>query len=356
MEQAQTLPFYKLWRKLCESNFEIATDNFMLLHETLPILGVPETATDFCFLLRKLWLTPDMDALQFDEIVRSFLNTFKENENAKENEQKVKPTPATKEKPTQKEEEKQPNNQTENLYDIPLEQEYIYVSIRRTDENQNITVPNEETNEGGHFLLKGNYFPLKENHLRQAGLYLKKLGNRQITDRIDLAATIKQWAKVGELADLAYFRQSKTEILLLADDRGSMEAFAKMTDLIYHNLQAANLNITLRYFYNTITTIYDNRYQMRGSSLRSIGKQQNLCIFILSDGGATRGRYNTKRYEQNLKDFQQCLEISKRTVWINPVPKHRWNDSTAGELSQQLPMFEATREGISAAVRFLAKK
>jgi uncharacterized protein with von Willebrand factor type A (vWA) domain len=362
MENTQILPFYALWQELRTKGFDIALTNFMLLPEVLPALGVPQNTAGFCFLLQKLWLMPNMDAVAFDKIVSEFLNkTFKVIEENKtenkeiedKNETQITPLTTVKETPNPAPE---PTEYKGETMSIPTEQEFIYITVRRVAAEQNIRVEGKENAGGGHFLLKGNYFPLKENHLRQAGLYLKKKGKYQFTDRLDLNATIRDWAESGEINDLKYLRQRKTEILLLADDRGSMEAFGKMTELIYHSLQAADLKVHLRYFYNSLDTIYDNRYQMKGEKLTAIGRKHDLCIFIFSDAGATRGRYSTPRYEQNLKDFKQCLQISPRTVWLNPVPQRRWEDSTAGELSQKLPMFEASREGISAAVRFLAKK
>jgi uncharacterized protein len=345
------IPFYELWQSLRRQGFDISIDAFLLLPKLLHKRGVPPTRADFCFLLQKLWLKPNDDYRVFEQNLDAF---FQKEEKKAETEPDHK-LRNEQEKPTDRSPSQLPpqNNDNDTGTPIPDTQEKIRITIRRTDETKHIKADRTEEKIGGHFLLKGNYFPIKENHLKQAGLYLKKTGKKRLSDEIDLTATVQAWATTGGLTQPIFEIQKDVHVLWLIDDRGSMEAFAKMAALLTDSLQSTKSEVF--YFYNSFRKVYKDRNQIKGIPFDSVPMGSNTCVFIFSDAGAAKGTMNTPRFLQNKTDFEHCLSRSKRVVWINPVPQNRWKRTTAQKLSAVVPMFESNRSGIMAAVKHLSQ-
>jgi uncharacterized protein with von Willebrand factor type A (vWA) domain len=43
----------------------------------------------------------------------------------------------------------------------------------------------------------------------------------------------------------------------------------------------------------------------------------------------------------------------RRYAWLNPMPNHRWRNTTAEEIARFVPMFEMNRRGLDAAIDIL---
>jgi hypothetical protein len=352
--EALKIPFYELWQSLRRQGFDISLDAFTLLPTVLNKKGVPPTRADFVFLLQKLWLKPNDDVRLFEQNLAAFFQ--KEDKTELENEHKNRPTERQKpaEPSPQKPELDELNEDDNPSEKIPDTQDKIRITIRKTAETNHFKAQGETSEKmGGHFLLKGNYFPIKENQLKQAGLYLKKTGKVRQSDEINLTETVQEWARTGGLIQPIFESQKDIRVLWLIDDRGSMEPFAKMATLLTSSFQATHVEVY--YFYNSLHKIYKNRTQIKGIELDQIRIDSHTCIFIFSDAGAAKGRMNTPRFLQNKSDFERCLSHSKRVVWINPVPQRRWKRTTAQKLSAAVPMFESDRNGIMAAVKLMSK-
>lgn len=350
MNDTSTIPFYGLWQNLRNQGFDIDIEAFLLLPQILTKRGVPTTATDFSFLLQKLWLKPNDDIGNFEKELNRFFETY----TAFQPKAIIDSILPEEKENTNKSEKQPPVHSDKTTSKIPDDWDKIRITIRKTDETKHIKTSREtEENIGGHFLLKGNYFPVKENNLKQAGLYLKKTGRIKRSNDIDLAATVNQWAIAGGLVQPIYETQKDTHILWLIDDRGSMEPFAKMAELLIDSFSSDKSEVY--YFYNSLEKIYQNREQINAQSFEQLNINANTCVFIFSDAGAAKGTMNTERFKQNRLDFERCHSLSKRTVWINPVPQKRWKRTTAKKLSAVVPMFECNRNGIIAAVKYLSR-
>lgn len=76
-------------------------------------------------------------------------------------------------------------------------------------------------------------------------------------------------------------------------------------------------------------------------------------VLIFSDGGAARGCYNSDRLELTEEFLKQFKQRVRYMAWLNPVPKSRWEGTTAGEISRSIPMFECDRIGLQNAIKVL---
>ncbi len=80
---------------------------------------------------------------------------------------------------------------------------------------------------------------------------------------------------------------------------------------------------------------------------------QYAGVLIVSDGGAIRGNYNQKRVQATQKFLTQIKQYVSKISWLNPLPPNRWQQTTAMEIAQQVPMFELNRQGLEKAVSVL---
>jgi len=55
-------------------------------------------------------------------------------------------------------------------------------------------------------------------------------------------------------------------------------------------------------------------------------------LLIISDAGAARGYFSRQRLQQTAK-FLAHANRARAVVWINPMPRPRWRDTTADHIS-----------------------
>ena len=65
---------------------------------------------------------------------------------------------------------------------------------------------------------------------------------------------------------------------------------------------------------------------------------------------------NKKRLLQTRKFIAQLKEHTDKISWLNPLPPSRWDNTTAEEISKDIPMFELNRTGLETAIIAWRKK
>ena len=80
---------------------------------------------------------------------------------------------------------------------------------------------------------------------------------------------------------------------------------------------------------------------------------ERSAALIFSDAGAARGDLELERVRTTVA-FLDALRARVRNVaWLNPMPRVRWDGTTAGEVAQLVPMFELSRRGLYGAIGVL---
>ncbi len=79
----------------------------------------------------------------------------------------------------------------------------------------------------------------------------------------------------------------------------------------------------------------------------------HTSILIFSDGGAARGGLNPHRIELTADFLAQVKPFVQQIVWLNPVPKSRWESTTASYIADDVPMFDFTPSGWRNLLRCL---
>lgn len=213
---------------------------------------------------------------------------------------------------------------------------------RGTPESQLATTLEDALN-APSWLLKSTCFPVAPRRMEQHFRSLRFNEKSEARQEIDMDATIGQIARNGYFDHFALKRSSRqtTRWTLLIDNSDSMAAFSAFGEEMAHIIREripGNKGTTL-YFRNVAAEqLYTHRQQPGFIPWDRFIRAPAKNILLFSDAGAARGFYN----EDRIINTVQMLEDLKphKVAWLNPMPKHRWDGSSAEMIAQFCPMFE----------------
>ena len=187
-------------------------------------------------------------------------------------------------------------------------------------------------------------------------------------------------------------RRISHSLLLLVDREGSMAPFHPFCDEICDTLleQGSHSGLTIFYFHDvpvrnedpslyelfkqtynpmlpTLDGLVSGVHPLRNGSLyekrdllehrptRWVLEQfasQSLVV-VISDAGAARGHYDPRRLYDTIGFIRALQALEACYVWLNPLPKHCWKYSTAGQVERHVPMFPLEPDGLQQAIQVL---
>jgi uncharacterized protein with von Willebrand factor type A (vWA) domain len=171
-------------------------------------------------------------------------------------------------------------------------------------------------------------------------LRLKEKNNRP--ENIDIEATIEQIAKDGMFIEPQYlhgFQNRLDTLIIFADYRGSMTPFHELTNRLIQTARSegGHPRAPVFYFQN-----YPIGYVYRQPNLTMPVKLKEALVtanrnftlaIVISDAGAARGNTDKNRVDSRIQitcDFLDDLSsYCAHTIWLNPMPTHRWKDTAA---------------------------
>ncbi|WP_437537296.1 VWA domain-containing protein [Sorangium sp. So ce726] len=214
--------------------------------------------------------------------------------------------------------------------------------------------------------LPDEYLPVSPRQMRQAWRRLRRMERRGPRTEPDLDATLAQIARDGVfLGPALVARRTNVErLLLLVDRHGSMTPFQVVTRRLAETARRGGrlAHVGVWYFNNTPFELDAGlavHAEGPGSELvllrnvLSAGTRAVTGALIVSDAGAARRNYATERIEATRRFLGELRGQLRRVAWINPVPRDRWPGTSAQAIRALVPMFEADRAGLDAALRVL---
>jgi uncharacterized protein len=214
--------------------------------------------------------------------------------------------------------------------------------------------------------LPGEYLPVSPRQMRQAWRRLRRMECRGPRTEPDLDATLAQIARDGVFLGpaLVAHRTNVERLLLLVDRRGSMTPFQVVTRRLAETARRGGrlAHVGVWYFYNTPFELDAGlavHSEGPGSDLVSLrdvlaaGPRAVTGALIVSDAGAARRTYSTERIEATRRFLGEVRAQLRRVAWVNPIPRDRWPGTSAQAIRALVPMFEADRAGLDAALRVL---
>jgi uncharacterized protein len=241
----------------------------------------------------------------------------------------------------------------------------------------------------GHPFIFEPQFPLTYREIVQIWRRLRRPVRSGPAVELDVEATIARRCQTGVLASVVLRprRRNSARLVLLVDRKKSMAPFHQFTDAVCSAIaQAARLDQIAIYYFQNVPVLGANdalldglgMYAVLDSILARIEPQDEGTLFedaqllrptplqtlletatrgahvvVLSDGGAAHGRYNPTRLLDTLAFFKALRQTAASYVWLNPLPKASWANSTAEQISRHIPMFPMTQMGMSNAVNVL---
>jgi uncharacterized protein with von Willebrand factor type A (vWA) domain len=155
---------------------------------------------------------------------------------------------------------------------------------------------------------------------------------------LNIEATIAERCRVGILvrAILRAPRVNRARLLVLADASPSMAPWWPFLETVLQSLALSRLEKAEMYYFNNLPGVsLFRRPNLTGAQRTDtiLNSASNAGLLIISDGGAATGRSNPQRIRRTVEFLDRAVLVSRSLVWINPLPKRRWEGTTAGALA-----------------------
>ncbi len=213
------------------------------------------------------------------------------------------------------------------------------------------------------FLLNERYLPVSPRDMQQHWRFLQNNFERGITPQIDLLRTVASIARRGILLEPVFQKRTlnRTHLLFLIDDSPSMIAFETLAQrLVEAALEDPFVTDEEVFYFNNYPRehLYLNSYHTQSVQLPSLWRRchRHTMMLIISDGGASRGQTDFERIRSTHAFLKVARQHVQRIAWINPMPRERWEDTSAEYIARRVPMFETERIGLYKAIQTLKGK
>ncbi len=218
----------------------------------------------------------------------------------------------------------------------------------------------EQTQTDQTFSLRVKNLPVTERQLQQTWRYLRRPLPEGLTVEVDIEATVQQVSQTGIFLEPIFVpaRVNHTELLLFVDVSNSMIPLRPLTKKLIASLQQGRLGKAEIYYFRNCPTdklyLHPNQPQIQLLSdlIPQLHRNRTVAL-IVSDGGAARRGINRDRLDLTGEFLHQFKGNVRKMAWLNPLPKLRWQATTAEGIAQFVPMFELSVSGLKAAIRFI---
>lgn len=349
------LPFFLRWRHYELSYGRLTSDpeTFLLLLEELAKGYGLFTREDLLMLCKTVLLKPGHDEKDFEKMFYQYLGQIQAQirEKASPKVSDTKKTELEKDTDlTQKPKDTEPapgEKPTTDTTDTPTEE----MDSTQAEQPEMISIYFEDAQPGLEgiqmdssqrdiselifqkaFIIEGDDYLLPNRVLQQAWRSMRHLQEVGPKRMVDVEKTVREVAETGFLGKpvLRADYQNMAQLTILIDDSPSMVAFAGLAEKIIRTAGQDRHFRDLKVFY------FDNvpeDYLFRSPGLKDpldiadflLRPRQSVLVF--SDAGAARGLLNWDRVSDTL-DFMRLIN-APHFVWINPMPRVRWEHSTA---------------------------
>jgi uncharacterized protein with von Willebrand factor type A (vWA) domain len=207
----------------------------------------------------------------------------------------------------------------------------------------------------------GRYLPLTQRQMTQRFRELRLLERSGPLTELDVRATVDKYHRHGLFLEpvLVPARRNRLDLVLLIDRQGSMVPFHSLANCLLSAAQRGGRfrSVDVFYFHDQPGKMVFRNPQLSGANaLASLlerwgASRPYLCI--VSDAGAARGHFDERRLGQTMLFLRGLAGRARSFTWLNPMPRHRWCGTTAGEIANWAPMFELSPDDVRRAMASL---
>lgn len=361
------LPLYPIFETLRKNGFSLGINDYY------DLLSIMQAGGSFdkkngrldkyktMRVCKTLWLKPNQSEFVFESIFNEhYFDIYNKSENETVNPESNYPekTPIEENETHDLSDQKIDKQEKERKTILPKDKvipqeeksnnlKFPYVKlIMEENAGENIELYEENAEITRKFLFLDNYMSLSKRKMQQIWCFLPIFHYTDDKSRIDINKTVQELLEKQSLSSILYSRkrEANANVVLLTDHKGSMIAFEKQIGSIFSSLKATieSKSILRYYFYNTIQDyLYKNTSHTKYvETVKVINKLNiNSVIIIVSDAGTARGNNSGERFKSSIRSYIRFSKKSPKIIWLNPMPKERWKNTTAERISRIIPMF-----------------
>jgi uncharacterized protein with von Willebrand factor type A (vWA) domain len=202
--------------------------------------------------------------------------------------------------------------------------------------------------------------PISLREMTSRWRHLRRLRRDGPAVELDIPATLAAIGRAGVFLRpvLRPRRRNQVRLLLLLDRRGSMVPFQPLVDTLVQSIRRSGLSdrLTCFYFHNTPAKhVYAQPGLTDRRPLQDVRSQfaRGNEVVIVSDAGAARRSFRSSRVTDTRTFLDGLRQQTFLIAWLNPVPRERWEGTTAEDVARLVPMFPLDSEGLIDTVNVL---
>ncbi len=210
------------------------------------------------------------------------------------------------------------------------------------------------------FHLRTDYFPVTVRQMKQSWRHLRRRVREGPAVELDVPATVEKVSRAGVLDTpvLRPRRINRAGLVILIDRDGSMVPFHGLTRQLLETAQrGGRLRQTNVFYFHDYPdeSLYLDPARRQAAPIADVLAEldERAGVLIVSDAGAARGRDEAQRIARTHAFINQLRQRVRHCAWLNPMPRSRWANTSAGQIARFVPMFEMSRTGLDAAVNAL---
>lgn len=201
------------------------------------------------------------------------------------------------------------------------------------------------------------YWPVTRRFMLYTWRYLRRPMPDGPLDILDVHTTVEQAARQGFFLAPIYRRRDRNHahLVLLIDQGGSMVPFHRFSRDVADTArnESALQQVDVLYFHNVVGEhLFQDPHLTQPVHLNRLLAHctGNTSMLVVSDAGAARGYQRIKRIRATTRFLIQLKQYTTLIAWLNPMPKERWDGTSAELIAQLVPMFQMDPDGLSHAI------
>jgi uncharacterized protein len=202
-----------------------------------------------------------------------------------------------------------------------------------------------------------SYLPISRRSMAYTWRYLRRPIANGPADILDTEATVEQVARQGFFLAAVYRRREVNQacLLLLIDRDGSMIPFHRLNRELVETVDEGSTipEIQVYYFHNVpVDCLYEDANLTQPVPIAEVlaGCHRDTSVLIVSDAGAARGYRQMHRIRATVKFLVQLKQRTNLIGWLNPMPRNRWEGTSAESIGYLIPMEPMDKEGFGNAI------
>ena len=202
--------------------------------------------------------------------------------------------------------------------------------------------------------------PITRREMTSIWRNLRLLKREGAPENLDVQGTINLFCKMGFFSGVVLqpSRKNQVKLVLLIDCEGSMSPFKLLIDTLQESIEKVGLlnQKNIFYFHNVPRGyLFTKPNLTKPLPIEEILSQEvgNNSVVIVSDGGAARRTYDSKRFHQTKEFIRQLSDKTYLYGWLNPVPEFQWRMTTAEDIATFIPMYSLNPQGLNDLVKIL---